>query len=86
LNRSRLWEIQTPQVIEIPKLIRGFAHVRENNLDVTDDGSVVEALGEMVQVTLGKYTNIKLTTPEDMDVAELILAKRKAQKVEEMTL
>jgi 2-C-methyl-D-erythritol 4-phosphate cytidylyltransferase len=76
LNRSRLWEIQTPQVIEIPKLIRGFAHVRENNLDVTDDGSVVEALGEMVQVTLGEYTNLKLTTPEDMDVAELILSKR----------
>ena len=44
-------------------------------MEVTDDVSVVEALGEPVKITLG-HTNIKLTTPEDMTTAEQILRER----------
>jgi len=43
---------------------------------VTDDVSVVEALGEPVKLTLGLYTNIKLTTPDDLAVAEQVLRER----------
>lgn len=77
IPRSRLWEVHTPQVINIDTLQRGFAKVRAENLEVTDDVSIVEALGEPVKLTLGEYTNLKITTPEDMDVATAILEERK---------
>ena len=76
LDRSKLWEIQTPQVIR-PQLLRdGFAKVRAEGLEVTDDVSIVEQLGAPVKLTMGEYTNLKLTTPEDMVIADQILAGR----------
>jgi len=76
LDRSKLWEIQTPQVIR-PQLLReGFAKVREEGWVVTDDVSIVEQMGAPVKLTLGEYTNLKLTTPEDMVIADQILAGR----------
>ncbi len=57
-------------------LLQGFAKVREDGLEVTDDVSVVEALGLPVKLTQGEYTNIKLTTPDDMQVAEQVLRER----------
>lgn len=76
IPRARLWEVHTPQVIKIDTLKRGFAKVEAENLEVTDDVSIVEALGEPVKLTCGEYTNLKITTPEDMDVASAILADR----------
>jgi 2-C-methyl-D-erythritol 4-phosphate cytidylyltransferase len=76
IPRARLWEVHTPQVVQIDVLLRGFAKVKAENLEVTDDVSIVEALGEPVKLTLGEYTNLKITTPEDMDVAEAILQDR----------
>ncbi|CAN8069826.1 unnamed protein product [Agarophyton chilense] len=76
IPRKRLWEIQTPQVVRPSLLKKGFEKVREDNLEVTDDASIVEQLGEPVKITLGEYSNIKLTTPEDMDIAEAILRDR----------
>mmetsp|Transcript_8875 Transcript_8875/g.9744 ORF Transcript_8875/g.9744 Transcript_8875/m.9744 type:complete len:317 (-) Transcript_8875:39-989(-) len=81
IPRARLWEVHTPQVIKIDTLLRGFAKVAAQNLEVTDDVSIVEALGEPVKLTLGEYTNLKITTPEDMDVADAILEERKAVTV-----
>ena len=78
LERSRLWEIQTPQIMR-PQLLRdGFTKVRAENLEVTDDVSIVEQMGEPVKLTLGEYTNLKLTTPEDMVIASRILQERAA--------
>jgi 2-C-methyl-D-erythritol 4-phosphate cytidylyltransferase len=74
--RSRLWEVHTPQVVTKALLLEGFAKVKSNNLEVTDDVSVVEALGKPVKLTLGEYTNIKLTTPDDLQIAEQILRER----------
>ena len=70
LNRSVLWEVQTPQVIEPNLLQQGFQLVQKENLEVTDDVSIIEAMGKPVIITRGCYTNIKVTTPEDMAVAE----------------
>lgn len=81
IERSRLWEVHTPQVIRIENLLKGFKKVAEENLEVTDDVSVIEQLGEPVKLTRGEYTNLKITTPEDMDVAEAILEDRKAKPV-----
>ena len=73
LDRNLLWEMQTPQVIEPNLLKEGFQFVKENGLEVTDDVSVVEHLGKRVQITEGSYYNIKVTTPEDMFIAERLL-------------
>jgi 2-C-methyl-D-erythritol 4-phosphate cytidylyltransferase len=55
--------------------------VEAEQLEVTDDVSIVEALGEPVKLTLGEYTNLKITTPEDMDVANAILEERKQSPI-----
>lgn len=81
IPRERLWEVHTPQVIRIDTLQRGFAKVVRYNLQVTDDVSIVEQLGEPVKLTRGEYTNLKITTPEDMDVAEAILRERNGTPV-----
>ena len=79
VNRARLWEIHTPQVIKPALLREGFKQVEEKNLEVTDDVSIIEQLGLPVKITVGEYTNIKITTPDDMAVAEQILASREEQ-------
>jgi len=75
-NRKTLWEAHTPQVVRTSLLRRGFSFAMERGLDVTDDVSVVELLGEPVRITEGQYTNIKVTTPEDIEIAESILSHR----------
>lgn len=76
LDRSRLWEIQTPQVVRPDLLSQGFKKVQDESLVVTDDASIIEQLGGKVKLTVGDYTNLKLTTPDDMIVAANILDKR----------
>ena len=49
------------QVVRPQLLLKGFEHVAANNLAVTDDVSIIEALGLPVQITPGSYTNIKVT-------------------------
>jgi len=75
-DRSTLWEAHTPQVIRADLLRQGFQNATEKDLAVTDDVSLVEFLGETVKLTEGEYTNIKVTTPEDISVAEAILRSR----------
>ncbi|TXI41176.1 MAG: 2-C-methyl-D-erythritol 4-phosphate cytidylyltransferase [Nitrosomonas sp.] len=66
LDRSTLWEIQTPQVVRTSLLRQAFQHAIENDLAVTDDVSLVEAMGHPVKIVEGDYSNIKITTPEDL--------------------
>ncbi|XP_020230753.1 2-C-methyl-D-erythritol 4-phosphate cytidylyltransferase, chloroplastic [Cajanus cajan] len=73
LDRKTLWEMQTPQVIKPELLKKGFELVHREGLEVTDDVSIVEHLKHPVYVTEGSYTNIKVTTPDDMLLAERIL-------------
>lgn len=75
LERSKLWEVQTPQCIRPALLREGFALVKAKGLEVTDDVSIIEAMGRPVRITAGAYTNIKVTTPDDMSVAEKFLAE-----------
>jgi len=78
LERSKLWEIQTPQVVRPKVLLEGFRRVAKEGWEVTDDVSIVERMGEPVKLTQGSYENFKLTTPEDMVIASQILAGRAA--------
>nr|ABU48538.1 2-C-methyl-D-erythritol 4-phosphate cytidyltransferase [Taxus x media] len=73
LDRQMLWEMQTPQVVKPGLLRKGFELVQRDSLEVTDDVSIVEHLKHPVYITQGSYTNIKVTTPDDLLVAERIL-------------
>lgn len=73
LDRKTLWEMQTPQVMRPPLLKAGFELVNRDGLEVTDDVSIVEHLKHPVFITEGSYTNIKVTTPDDLLLAERIL-------------
>ncbi|MBQ3264370.1 MAG: 2-C-methyl-D-erythritol 4-phosphate cytidylyltransferase [Ruminococcus sp.] len=76
-DRSSMWAVQTPQVFEKELYRRAMKNALESGLNVTDDCSMVEAIGEKVRIVRGEYSNIKLTTPSDITVAEAFLAKRK---------
>ncbi|KAJ7967919.1 2-C-methyl-D-erythritol 4-phosphate cytidylyltransferase [Quillaja saponaria] len=76
LDRKTLWEMQTPQIIKPDLLRKGFELVNCEGLEVTDDVSIVEHLKHPVYITEGCYTNIKVTTPDDLLVAERILNMR----------
>ena len=65
------------QVIRPELLRKGFEKVTAENLAVTDDVSIVEQLPSPVKITEGEYTNIKITTPEDMPMALSILGQRR---------
>lgn len=73
LNRSHIWEIQTPQVIRIPLIKQGFHHAQKHEITVTDDVSLVELLNHPVKLVEGSHMNIKITSPEDLLVAEGLL-------------
>ena len=71
--RTSLWAAQTPQSFAIDLLRR--AHL-EIGRDVTDDAAMVEAMGRPVKIFMGSYDNIKVTTPEDLLIAESIVRVR----------
>jgi len=72
LDRAQLWAIQTPQVFSFP-LIHQAYHSLIAQEDVTDDATLLEKLGQQVAVFEGAYTNFKITTPEDLLLAEALL-------------
>jgi 2-C-methyl-D-erythritol 4-phosphate cytidylyltransferase len=72
-RRDSLWAAQTPQVFRFDLIAGAHRMVRQ---EVTDDASLVETLGYKVRVYMGLYDNIKVTTPEDLALAETILRMR----------
>ncbi|MDD5730131.1 MAG: 2-C-methyl-D-erythritol 4-phosphate cytidylyltransferase [Candidatus Omnitrophica bacterium] len=73
-DRKDLWEIQTPQAFKKELLLRAYDKFGES--DATDDAMLVERAGARVSVVPGSYDNIKITTPEDLAVAEALLKLR----------
>ncbi len=73
VDRSNLWEIQTPQVFKKDLIIKAYKKYSKNN--VTDDATLVERLGKKVKVVQGSYDNIKITTKEDLLIAQAIANK-----------
>jgi 2-C-methyl-D-erythritol 4-phosphate cytidylyltransferase len=72
LDRSQLWIIQTPQVFSFP-LIHHAYHTPLLQQEFTDDASLLEHLGERVTIFNGSYRNIKITTQEDLLIAEALI-------------
>ncbi len=75
LDRSKLWQAQTPQMYRFGVLSKALNNVVKNNLMITDEASSIEHLGlESVLVSASK-SNLKITTPEDLDLANFYLKK-----------
>jgi 2-C-methyl-D-erythritol 4-phosphate cytidylyltransferase len=74
-DRRSLWAIQTPQAFRRSLLLRAHEQAEQDGFLGTDDAMVVERLGVPVSVTEGEYTNIKITTPEDLPWAEFLLTR-----------
>lgn len=72
LQRNQLWSVQTPQGFRRELLLKAHIEAEKNNDFATDDSALVEKLGVNVRVVDGEYTNIKITTPEDLIFAEAI--------------
>ena len=70
--RQNLWAVQTPQVFHINIVTKAYQKANE---DVTDDASLVEQLGYQVKLYTGSYDNIKITTPDDLAIAEVLWQK-----------
>ena len=75
-QRSSLMAVQTPQIFKAQLLQRAYCDENLKGAAVTDDASLVERLGVKVAVALGSYENIKITTPEDLLLAEKICTDR----------
>ncbi len=71
LPRASLWEVQTPQGFKRSLLEK--AHGQEFRGEATDDAMLVEHLGVKVKVVKGDYRNIKITTPEDLLLAQVLI-------------
>ena len=72
-DRSSLVAIQTPQVFKYKEILKCHEKVKVNQEVVTDDTMVVEKYGYKVYLYEGEYTNIKVTTPEDLILGEMLI-------------
>ena len=79
-KRSTLWSAQTPQTFKYDLIMRAYEEAYKHNYYGTDDAMLVEHLGQSVSMVMGSYENIKITNPEDINVAEQILELRKKSK------
>lgn len=73
LNRNILWAIQTPQVFFFEKIRDAYGKATVDKYYATDDAALIERYGGKVKVIMGSYRNIKITTPEDIDIAEALM-------------
>jgi len=71
LDRESLWQVQTPQTFQVNIIKEAYCRATEDGFIGTDDASLVERLGVKVHILPGSYTNIKVTTPEDLLWANL---------------
>jgi len=76
LSRNLLWSIQTPQTFALQLIREAHQKALKDGFIGTDEGSLVTRLGRPVKIIMGAYDNIKVTTPEDLIVAEALLKKR----------
>lgn len=72
-DRASLVEVQTPQCFKYDVLRRSYENAVANNIEATDDTALAELLGYKVIISKGSYRNIKITTPEDIKIAEALL-------------
>ncbi len=75
-ERSTLWAAQTPQCFKYDVIMKAYKSAFAEGYYGTDDSMLAERTGVRIKMVEGSYNNIKLTTPEDLDLGEKILEKR----------
>lgn len=73
LNRSQIWAVQTPQVFYFNKIMEAYEKAMSEGFYATDDSALIERYGGIVKIIMGSYRNIKITTPEDLLIAEAMV-------------
>ena len=73
LERNSLIAVQTPQCFKYDLILKAHEYINKNNISVTDDTMASELIGNKVYLYEGKYTNIKVTTPEDLILARYLV-------------
>lgn len=76
-DRSNLFAVQTPQVFDFDLLRGALKKVEQEQLQVTDDCSAVEQMGMRVKIVEGDERNLKVTTPMDLKIAQMLLEETK---------
>jgi 2-C-methyl-D-erythritol 4-phosphate cytidylyltransferase len=72
LDRSKLWAVQTPQAFRTTLVLEAHQRARQDGIKATDDATLIEQLGFKVKLIRGSYRNLKITTPEDLIIAEAL--------------
>lgn len=72
-DRKRLWSAQTPQVVRKDWLEHAYAYAQERGICCTDDTALVELMGHPIKLVSASTENIKVTTPVDLKLAEILL-------------
>ncbi len=76
LDRRVLWQMQTPQTFRYADILEAYESAAMRGVCATDDAALLEAGGREVRLVLGSRDNLKITTPEDVELARALLAKR----------
>lgn len=79
LERARLWHAQTPQCFRRGLLVEAYERALADGVEATDDSALVERLGHAVTIVEGGAHNIKITTPQDFALAEMIVQSSKSE-------
>ena len=81
LPRRNLWQTQTPQAFQYDLLCRAYESATRDSYYGTDDASLVERMGAQVRMIAGSYENIKITTPEDLIMAEALMKEKTKEQI-----
>jgi 2-C-methyl-D-erythritol 4-phosphate cytidylyltransferase len=73
IPREHLWRVQTPQAFQRLLLYTAFQNARQQGIEATDEAGLIEALGQPVRIVRGHESNIKITTPDDLQLGEAFL-------------
>jgi len=76
LDRRSIWHIQTPQIFRADLLFKAYQEAGDEHFRGTDDAVLMERMGCKIGIVMGSYENLKITTPEDLVIAEAILENR----------
>ncbi len=76
IPRHNLWQIQTPQAFLTSELIEAHKYAKKVGFQATDDCSVIENVNKPIILVEGRYENIKITTPSDLEIAKVYLKGR----------
>ena len=86
IDRSSIWCAQTPQMFPYGRLVQALEHACQTHQPITDDSSAMEQLGDRPLLVIGHHDNIKITYPEDLEIAEQILLAQQSTTMRRATV